>query len=114
MYDATLCFHFDIRLVDATSLLNAIDGSGRDMRLPNIYLAPGQSVTLSLAKYGIVDATAVIVKNSAIASARFGNDNLDLCVTANGVGQTELTVVAPNRQTVIITVREGASDNGWL
>ena len=102
------------RLVDATSLLNAIDGSGRDMRLPNIYLAPGQSVTLSLAKYGIVDATAVIVKNSTIASARFGNDNLDLCVTANGVGQTELTVVAPNRQTVIITVREGASDNGWL
>ncbi len=102
------------RLVDATNLLNAIDGSGRDMCLPNITLAPDQSVTLSLAKYGIVDATDVMVENSAIATAVFTKEMTEIVVTAHGVGQTELTVVAPNAQTVVVTVREGASDNGWL
>lgn len=102
------------RLVDAASLLNAIDNGGRDMCLPNITLAPGQSVTLPLAKYGIVDATAVMVKNSAIATAVFTKEMTEIVVTARGVGQTELTVMAPNAQTVVVTVREGASDNGWL
>ena len=100
------------RLVDAGSLLDAIDGSGRDMHLPNIYLAPNQSVTIPLKGYGIVDVSAVVVKDSAIATAYFDENNI--YVTGRGVGQTELTVVAPNRQTAIVTVREGASDNGWL
>ena len=45
------------RLVDAGALLKAINGSGRDMRLPNIYLAPEQCHTLTLAEYGVVGAT---------------------------------------------------------
>lgn len=100
------------RLVDAGALLNAIDGSGRDMRLPNIWLAPGEKVTIPLEDYGIVDATVVAVKDPTIATAKCINGNLE--VVAKSVGQTEITVGAAEQHTAIITVREGASDNGWL
>ena len=100
------------RLVDAGALLKAIDGSGRDMRLPNIYLAPEQSATLALKDYGVSDATKVEVDNSAVATAVL-NEGI-LVVTAKGVGQTRVTVTADRVHTIIVTVREGASDNGWL
>ena len=100
------------RLVDAGALLKAIDGSGRDMRLPNIYLAPEQSATLALKEYGVVGATKVEVDNSAVAEAVLDNGNL--VVSAKGVGQTRVTVTADKVHTITVTVREGASDNGWL
>ena len=100
------------RLVDAANLLNAIDGSGRDMRLPNIYLAPGQSVVIPLRDYALVEVTGVKVTNGSIATARFDENNL--YVTGVAVGQTELEVVGSSKQSAIVTVREGASDNGWL
>ena len=100
------------RLVDAGSLLKAIDGSGRDMRLPNISLAPKQSATLVLAEYGVVGTTRVEVENSNVAEAEI-NDGC-LMVTAKGAGQTALRVVADREHTITVTVREGASGNGWL
>ena len=100
------------RLVDAGALLNAIDGSGRYMRLPNIWLAPGEKVTIPLSDYGIVDVTVVTVKDPTIATAKSINGNLE--VVAKSVGQTEITVGAAEKHTAVITVREGASDNGWL
>ena len=55
----------------------------------------------------------MIVKDGGIATTRFDENNL--YVTGVGVGQTEIKVVTPNsQQTAIVTVREGASDNGWL
>ncbi|MBR5821989.1 MAG: S8 family serine peptidase [Alistipes sp.] len=100
------------RLVDAGALLKAIKGGGRDMRLPNIYLAPEQSVTLPLAKYGVVDATVAESENSAIAEVEVVDGNMR--VTAKSVGQTKVMVVADKEYTITVTVREGASDNGWL
>ena len=100
------------RLVDAGALLKAIEGGGRDMRLPNIYLAPEQSVTLPLAKYGVVDATVAESENSAIAEVEVVDGNMR--VTAKSVGQTKVMVVADKEYTITVTVREGASDNGWL
>ena len=100
------------RLVDAGALLKAINGSGRDMRLPNIYLAPEQSQTLTLAEYGVVGATKVVVENEAIAEAQLNGGSL--VVTAKSVGQTRVTVTADKEHTITVTVREGASDNGWL
>ena len=100
------------RLVDAGALLKAIEGGGRDMRLPNIYLAPEQSVTLPLAKYGVVDATVAESENSAIAEVEVVDGNMR--VTAKSVGQTKVMVVADKEYTITVTVRENASDNGWL
>ena len=99
-------------LVDAGALLKSIDGSGRPMRLPNIYLAPEQSITLILEEYNISDAKSATVANSDIAEAVLETNALT--INAKGEGQTTLTVVADKSYTVTITVREGANDNGWL
>ena len=100
------------RLVDAGRLLKAIDGSGHDMRLPNIYLAVEQSVTLPLAKYGVMGATKAEAENDAVAEVKLADGNLE--VRAMGVGQTKVTVTADKEYTIIVTVREDASNNGWL
>ena len=99
-------------LVDAGALLKAIDGSGRDMRLPNLYLAPDESVTLELTYYNIEDAESVKVGNSEIAKAVLEGNTLT--ITAKSEGQTTLTIEAEKSYTATITVRKGANDNGWL
>lgn len=99
-------------LVDAGALLKAIDGSGRDMRLPNLYLAPDESVTLELTYYNIEDAESVKVGNSEVAKAVLEGNTLT--ITAKSEGQTTLTIEAEKSYTATITVRKGANDNGWL
>lgn len=100
------------RLVDAGALLKAIDGAGRDMRLPNLYLAPETTTVINLDEYNIVDAKRATVVNSNVAEVALQDNTLT--VMAKSVGQTTLTVVADKSHTVTITVREGANDNGWL
>lgn len=99
-------------LVDAGALLRAIDGAGREMRLPNIYLAPEASMLLELEDYNISDAKSATVADSTIAEAMLEGNTLT--ITARREGQTTLTVEAEKRHTVTITVRKGANDNGWL
>ena len=99
-------------LVDAGALLKAIDGSGRDMRLPNIYLAPSQSTTLELTHYNVEGAKSATVANIEIAEAELNGDMLT--INAKSEGQTTLSIKADKSYTVTITVREGANDNGWL
>ena len=99
-------------LVDADALLRAIDGSGRDMRLPNIYLAPEASTTLNLEDYNISNAKSATVANGSIAEAKLEGNTLT--IKAKSTGQTTLTVEADKSHTVTITVRKSANDNGWL
>lgn len=100
------------RLIDAGALLKAIDGAGRDMRLPNIYLAPEATMTLKLEEYNITNAKSATVANIAIAEATLQGNTLT--ITAKSEGQTTLTIEADRSYTVTITIREGANDNGWL
>ena len=99
-------------LIDAGALLKAIDGSGRDMRLPNIYLAPNKSVTLKLDDYNIYDAKSITVANNEIVEVTL--DGNTLTIKAKSEGQALLSVVADKTHTATITVRKGANDNGWL
>ena len=99
-------------LINAGALLKAIEGSGRDMRLPNLYLAPEESVTLKLDDYNIREAKSATVANSTIAELKLEGNTLT--IKAKGEGQTTLSVVADNTHTATITVRKGANDNGWL
>lgn len=102
------------RLSDAGTLLKAIDGSGRDMRLPNLYLAPNTSERLALDSYIRSKAESVSVANESIAKAELKNN--ELIVTALSVGQTALTLRCSDGEEhhITVTVREGASDNGWF
>ncbi len=101
------------RLVDAGALLKAIDGSGRDMRLPNISLAPNSSTTITLSDYLTSVAKSAEVVNSTIATVTL--DGNTLTISAKSEGQTSLTVVCEDGTThyATITVREGG-ENGWL
>ena len=53
-----------------------------------------------------------MVENEAIAEAQLNGGSL--VVAAKSVGQTRVTVTADKEHTITVTVREGASDNGWL
>ena len=99
-------------LIDAGALLKAIEGSGRDMRLPNLYLAPEESITLKLDDYNIREAKSATVANSNVAEVKLEGNTLT--IKAKGEGQTTLSVVADKTHTATITVRKGANDNGWL
>ena len=99
-------------LIDAGALLKAIEGSGRDMRLPNLYLAPEESITLKLDDYNIREAKSATVANSNVAEVKLEGNTLT--IKAKGEGQTALSVVADKTHTATITVRKGANDNGWL
>ena len=99
-------------LIDAGALLRAIDGSGRDMRLPNLYLALEESVTLKLDDYNITAAKSASVVDSNVVEVTL--DDNTLTIKAKSEGQTTLSVVAEKTHTSTITVRKGANDNGWL
>ena len=99
-------------LINAGALLKAIEGSGRDMRLPNLYLAPEESITLKLDDYNIREAKSATVVNSNVAEVKLEGNAL--IIKAKGEGQTALSVVADKTHTATITVRKGANDNGWL
>ena len=101
------------RLADAGALLKAIDGSGREMRLPNIYLSPGSTTTLLLADYITEEVKSAEVAERAIATATLAGGTLT--ISAKSEGQTSLMVVTSNgtKHYATITVREGASE-GWL
>ena len=101
------------RLADAGALLKAIDGSGRDMRLPNVCLAPNETTTINIADFFTEEATSVEIQNSSIATVSLA-DNV-LTINAKSEGQTSLTLTTTGgkKHYATITVREGAS-NGWL
>jgi hypothetical protein len=101
------------RLVDAGALLEAIDGSGRDMRLPNLCLAPNSTTRLNLGDYLTKEAQSAEVANEAIATVTL--DGNTLIISAKSEGQTSLTLTTTDgsHHNATITVREGA-DNGWL
>ena len=102
------------RLTDAGALLRAIEGSGRDMRLPNLYLAPDTEHRLELKEYIDDEASSITLSNEEVATANL-HDNL-LTVRAKSVGQTTLTIVCSNKREyrLTVTVRSGASENGWF
>ena len=102
------------RLVNAGALLKAIEGSGRDMTLPNICLSVGTTTKLNLDDYFATKATSVDVGNENIATAKL--EGKILTIEALSEGQTLLTLTFSDGSTVAstITVRKSSNDNGWL
>lgn len=102
------------RLSDAGALLKAIDGSGRDMRLPNLYLEPNATESIALDSYIEGKAESVSVAKQNVAKAEIKDNTL--VVTALGEGQTALTLHCSGGEEhhITVTVRVGASDNGWF
>lgn len=105
-------------LIDAAQLLSNIQNKeySSDMKLPNMYVATGNTSTLRLDSYfgGQMSGYSLTVANANVASA-FVSGNV-LSVKGFAAGSTTLTVTAADgtSQTVVVTVRKSAAGNGWM
>ena len=105
-------------LIDAAQLLNNIKNKelSSDMKLPNVYVGIEKTVSLNLAAYfaGQTEGFSCSVANGSVASASV--DGKTLTVKGLAAGSTSLTVTAADgtSQTVVVTVRKSAGNNGWM
>lgn len=105
-------------LIDAAQLLNNIKNKefSSDMKLPNVYVGIEKTVSLNLAAYfaGQTEGFSCSVANNGVASASV--DGKTLIVKGLAAGSTSLTVTAAGgtSQTVVVTVRKSAGNNGWM
>ena len=105
-------------LIDAAQLLNYIKNKelSSDMKLPNVYVGIEKTVSLNLAAYfaGQTEGYSCSVVNGSVASASV--DGKTLIVKGLAAGSTSLTVTAADgtSQTVVVTVRKSAGNNGWM
>ena len=105
-------------LIDAAQLLNNIKNKelSSDMKLPNVYVGIEKTYTLNLAPYfaGQTEGFSCSVANGNVASASV--DGKTLIVKGLAAGSTSLTVTAADgtSQTVVVTVRKSAGNNGWM
>lgn len=105
-------------LIDAAQLLNKIKNKelSSDMKLPNVYVGIEKTVSLNLAAYfaGQTEGFSCSVANGSVASASV--DGKTLIVKGLAAGSTSLTVTAAGgtSQTVVVTVRKSAGNNGWM
>lgn len=105
------------RLVDAASLLRAIENSGSDMKIPNIYVAPGNFVTLDLSRYYINGENltySCTVNNNSIATVNIVGTTMNVNGLEIGTASATIKINNGKEQTIIITVRNNASNNGWM
>lgn len=108
-------------LVNAGALLDAIEGAGREMKIPNFYLAPAKgnsekAETIDIARYFILDSDATIsctVANENVATATINGTMLTVTGVAEGV-TTAVVTVNGVESVINITVRKNANGNGWL
>ena len=105
-------------LIDAAQLLNGILNKelSSEMKLPNMYVGIEKTTTLNLAAYfaGQTEGYSCSVANTSVASATV--DGKMLIVKGLAAGSTSLTVTAADgtSQTVVVTVRKSAGNNGWM
>lgn len=105
-------------LIDAAQLLNNITNKvfSSDMKLPNVYVGIEKTVSLNLAAYfaGLTGGFSCSVAKNGVASASV--DGKTLIVKGLAAGSTSLTVTAADgtSQTVVVTVRKSAGNNGWM
>ena len=105
-------------LIDAAQLLNNIQNKelSSEMKLPNMYVGIEKTTSLNLAAYfaGQTEGYSCSVANASVASASI--EGKMLVVKGIATGSTSLTVTAADgtSQTVTVTVRKSAGNNGWM
>lgn len=102
-------------LIDAGKLLNAIVGAGADMKVPNVYVAEGKTSVLDLSGYFKGNLTYQC-SIADVSVATVSVEGSMMTVTGVKTGFTALTVKTSDgkEQTVTVTVRNSANDNGWM
>lgn len=105
------------RLVNAAALLAAVENGGREMKLPNIYVSPNETVTINLDRYFIGGEKltySCTIDDTSIAEAKIVGTSLMVKGLKNGSAQLTVTISSVKKQTLTVTVRDNASDKGWM
>ncbi len=109
------------KFINAAALLNAIEGAGHEMKLPDFYIAPAKGNVekahkIDLARYfvdGENKAYVCSVADEGVATVELNGSVLTIMGVATGVTTLTITVDGVDyKQTV--TVRENANNNGWM
>lgn len=104
------------KLVNAGKLLRAIKDAGREMKVPNIYLAPNQSVSVDLARYFVNGEEleyACEIKDEYVVAAEISGSVLKVTGLSEGFASLVITI-GDKQQVIEVTVRNAANGNGWL
>lgn len=102
-------------LIDAGKLLKAIEGSGVEITVPNMYVAVGEEVKINYTRY-FKDSQGLTftctVDDTAVATMTT-NDGINFVLKGLKVGSAKASVATSNgkKKDFYITVRK---DNGWL
>lgn len=104
------------KLVDAGALLNAIDGAGTPMKLPNVYVAIEKTASIDLSRYfdnGASLTYTIEVADASIASATTEKSVLTVKGLKTGVTKATVKVSNGTTQEIYITVRKTTGE-GWM
>lgn len=105
------------KLINAGALLRAIEGSGSDMKVPNLYVATDKTVTLDFSRYFVNGESLTYtctVSDNAKATATVSGTQVTVKGIANGTTTATVKVSNGKEQTFTITVRKDANNNGWM
>ena len=106
-------------IIDAVKLLDLVEGkeNGVALSVPNIYLRPGEKKTQAVHRFfdnGENLSYTVSVENQDIAEVSVSGSEVTVKGLAKGSTRYTVTPSSGEPQTAYITVRQTASDNGWL
>lgn len=104
-------------LTDAALLLNNIEGSGSDMKIPNVYVAEGNKSTINLAYYFVNGENLTYTctsSDAAIATVAVNGTFMEVSGVKTGTAHIAVKVSNGSEQTIAVTVRKNANDNGWM
>lgn len=103
--------------VNADALLAAIEGAGRELSFPNLYIDQNGTVAVVPSRYFVGgEALTYNVTIDNVAVATVATEGSKLIFKGVGEGSTTARIVASNGKSFdfTITVRRGANSNGWL
>lgn len=104
-------------LVDAGMLLDNIEGNGSDMIVPNVYVAEAAASTLNLAYYFVNGEKLTYTCTSsdpAIAMVTVKGTLMTVSGIKTGAARITVQVSNGSEQSIAVTVRKKANDNGWM
>lgn len=104
-------------VVNAGMLLNSIEGNGSDMKVPNVYVAEGSKSLINLAYYFVNGENLTYTctsSDAAVATVTVNGTIMEVSGVKTGATRIAVKVSNGTEQTITVTVRKNANDNGWM
>ena len=99
---------------DALLLLNNIENSGSEIVLPNVYVATGAERKINAALCFESGPFTAEISDSSVAKATVSGDYVVVEGLSEGVAKLTVKNASGKSQTSVVTVRNNASEGGWL